>query len=191
MTTIRNALLAALAAFWLAACGGPPADVEIDGPVILTVAGAGLPSEEPPAYEGLYAAYGIETGQARAFTRRDLASLRWRQIRTDFPAGGAQRVFEGPRLSDVLGEAGLADRAVVLTAFDGYQAEVEADLIARHEPILALRADGEPLATGGLGPLMLVWPRGERGALAGMSDDLWPWGIFAISPGEAPDAAQE
>lgn len=191
MTTIRNACLAGLCALWLAACGGPAPDVEIDGPVILAVAGAGLPSQEPPAYEGLYAAYGIETGQARAFTRRDLASLRWRQITTDFPAGGAQRVFEGPRLSDVLAESGLSDLGVVLTAFDGYQAEIEPELIARHDPILALRADGEPLATGGLGPLMLVWPRGERGALAGMSDDLWPWGVFAISPADARDATQE
>lgn len=175
-----RALLTGLALFTLCACGGE-IDAEIEGPTILLVAGARIPDSETPAQEGLYAAYSIETQSARTFSRRDLASLRWRQITTEFPAGGRERVFEGPLLSLVLEEAGL-DGPVRLTAFDGFEAVVQPDMIARFDPILALRADGAPLATGGLGPLMLVWPRGERGALADMSDDLWPWGVFAISP---------
>lgn len=186
-----RALAAGLAAAVLAACGGPGAEMDIDGPVVLVVAGAGNPSENPPAYEGLYAAYGIETGRARAFTRRDLASLRWRQITTDFPAGSEERVFDGPPLSLVLSEAGLSGVMVRLTGFDGYEVEIDPQMIARHEPILALRADGQPLNTGGLGPVMLVWPRGNRGALAGMSDDLWPWGVFAIAPVEPAEAAPQ
>lgn len=191
MKTALKTLIAGFAAVLLAACGGPDAQIEIDGPAVLIVAGAANPSETPPAREGLYAVYGIETASARAFTRRDLASLRWRQITTDFPAGGEERVFEGPPLSLVLEEAGLPDRPVLLTAFDGYEAEIDPDMIARHEPILALRADGQPLDTGGLGPVMLVWPRANRGALADMSDDLWPWGVFAIRPVEPEQGASQ
>lgn len=188
---LRQTLTALLSMALLAACGGGVDDVEIDGPVILAVAQAPQPSANPPAYEGLYASYGIATGEAHAFSRRDLTAMRWRQITTDFPAGATERSFEGPRLSDVLEAAGLpAGTGVRLTAFDGYEAEIDAAMIARHDPILALRADGAPLATGGLGPVMLVWPRGNRGALADMSDDLWAWGVFAITPLE-PSSQEE
>lgn len=181
-------LLSALTLGSVTACGpGEPAP-ELNGPVLLIVAEAPEPSEETPDAEGLYVTYSIPTQNARAFTRQDLASLRWRQIESDFPAGSDARVFEGPRLSAVLAEAGIRpDTSVRLTGFDGYEAEIDARMIDRHEPILAMRADGRALATGGLGPLMLVWPRSNRGELADMEDDLWAWGVFAITP-IAPDA---
>ncbi|GGH06671.1 hypothetical protein GCM10007420_24090 [Glycocaulis albus] len=154
------------------------------GPVVLVITGvdeANRGSRAVP-YDGLYAIYGIEVQTARGFTRPELMAMSWRQIRADFPAGSAPRVFDGPRLSDVLRSAGLEGASVRLTAFDGYEAEVPAELIARHEPILALRADGDPLGIGGLGPVMLVWPRLTQSDLADMNDDLWPWGVFAITP---------
>lgn len=183
---IAQTLIAMFACVVLSACGGRVDEAELDGPVILTIAEAPQPSPNPPAYEGLFATYEIPVADARVFSRRDLSALRWRQITTDFPAGSPRRSFEGPRLSDVLQAAGFArGTSVRLTAFDGYEAEIDAAMIARHDPILALRADGAPLPTGGLGPVMLVWPRGDRGALSDMSDDLWAWGVFAIRPVEA------
>lgn len=173
----------------LSGCGrdaGDPSALAASGPVVLvvTAAGASADAGQGVAYEGLYAMYGIELQGARAFSRPELTAMSWRQMRADFPVGGAERVFEGPRLSDVLRAAGIPGASVRLTAFDGYEAEVPAEMIAAHEPILALRADGQALAIGGLGPVMLVWPRRTQSALADMNDDLWPWGVFAITPYE-------
>ena len=52
--------------------------------------------------------------------------------------------------------------------------------INRHDMILAIRMDGMPLAMGGFGPAMLVWPRGTDPSLADMNDDDWSWGVIAI-----------
>ncbi|AZU02872.1 hypothetical protein X907_0324 [Glycocaulis alkaliphilus] len=171
----------------LTGCGRDSVDSDAiarTGPVVLVITGVDSDhrGSRPVAYEGLYAIYGIEMQGARGFTRPELTAMSWRQIRADFPVGSAPRVFDGPRLSDVLRSAGLEGASVRLTAFDGYEAEVPAELIARYEPILALRADGDPLAVGGLGPVMLVWPRLNQSDLADMNDDLWPWGVFAITP---------
>lgn len=171
----------------LSGCGQGTADPEAisrTGPVVLVITGVDEDHRGSRAvtYDGLYAIYGIEVQGARGFTRPELMAMSWRQIRADFPDGSSERVFDGPRLSDVLRAAGLEGASVRLTAMDGYEAEVPADLIARYEPILALRADGDPLAIGGLGPVMLVWPRLTQNDLADMNDDLWPWGIFAITP---------
>jgi hypothetical protein len=58
--------------------------------------------------------------------------------------------------------------------------EVDAAMIAAHQPILAHSVDAQALPLGGLGPFLLVWPRGTAPDLAGMNDDLWAWGVFAI-----------
>lgn len=181
MTSFFTRLIVSLSVLGLVSCGGPEPEMTASGPVILVVSGASEPGGDVPAYEGLYASYQINLSSARAYRRQDLARLRWRQIRTDFPAGGRERVFEGPPLSLVLAEAGIRNRSVRITSFDGYEVEVEAEMIARHDPILAIRQDGSSLPTGGLGPVMLVWPRGNRGELTDMPDDLWPWGVFAIT----------
>lgn len=125
--------LAAIALLALSACGRGPADPSAlarSGPVVLVVTGAGAPADagQGVAYEGLYAMYGIELQGARAFSRPELTAMSWRQMRVDFPVGGSERVFEGPRLSDVLRAAGIPGASVRLTAFDGYEAEVPADI---------------------------------------------------------------
>lgn len=186
-TAVLAAFVLAAAGLVLSGCGRGGTDMDAigrTGPVILVVTGVDEAhrGNRPVLYEGLFAIYGIEVQSARGFTRPELTAMSWRQMRADFPVGAAERVFDGPRLSDVLRAAGLEGASVRLTAFDGYEAEVPADLIARYEPILALRADGEPLATGGLGPVMLVWPRRTQSTLSDMNDDLWPWGVFAITP---------
>lgn len=165
----------------LASCGEPERGPAIAGPTVMVIANASERYGDVPDYQGLYATYQIDLSSAHAFKRQDMSRLRWRQIRTDFPKGGRERLFEGPPLSLVLAEAGVRNRSIRITSFDGYEVEIEAELIARHDPVLALRVDGESLAVGGYGPVMLVWPRRDRGDLSDMPDDLWPWGVFAIT----------
>jgi hypothetical protein len=180
----RAGLAAAFGGALLAACGdGAPSPPGLStGQVILVVEDAGATADPRLVSEGLYELHDVALDGALGLSRADLSAMSWRQIRADFPHGAEPRAFEGPRLSDVLAAAGHEGAGARLTAFDGYQAEVSAEMISRHEPILALRADGEPMSVGGLGPVMLVWPRLNHPALSDMNDDLWAWGVFAIAP---------
>ncbi|XBQ16905.1 MAG: hypothetical protein ABL308_03280 [Oceanicaulis sp.] len=171
-------------ALLIAACAVPPDDDEAaTGPVLVTVlsdTGAGTAPTE-----GLFRIYGIE-GPATGLTAADLAALPSDTIETDFPAGAAPRAFSGPRLSAVLEAVGAAGMGARLTASDGYQVELTAAEIAAGEPVLATHVNSAPLVTGGLGPSVLVWRRGSDPAYAEMTDDLWPWAVFAVQALEAP-----
>ena len=98
------------------------------------------------------------------------------------------RRFSGPRLSDVLAAAGASGAGARLTAADGYQVEVSAQMIARHQPVFATHVDGQPLGLGSLGPGILIWPRQSDDRLSDMNDDQWVWGVFAIEALETEDS---
>ena len=162
----------------LTACSQPSIEAG-DGPVLVTVFTP--EGDEDVRREGLFANYGV--GVEQRAHRLDAAALSGfvaYDINADFPVGSPTRVFSGPRLSDLLAAPGAGGSGVRLTAFDGYQVEISHEMIARHEPILATHVDEEALTVGGLGPVMLVWPRQSDDRLEDMNDDLWPWGVFAI-----------
>ncbi|MEO1038990.1 MAG: hypothetical protein AAFX09_05545 [Pseudomonadota bacterium] len=168
------------------ATGCTPAEViPQEEPVIIWVSGA-EPGEPTPAI-GLYRNYAIEAA-GMGFSRRNLASLETATLTARFPLNGPQQRFEGPALSTVLAAAGRPGAGARLTALDGYQIEISASMIADHTPLLAISRDAAPLATGGYGPSMLVWPRDDDPRLSTMNDDLWIWGVFVI---EAIDPAAE
>lgn len=171
-------IILTLIALILTACS-PPAIEAGDGPVLVTVFSPG--GEASPPREGLFASYGIGIGQRAHFLDAEaLAGLSRHDIRADFPVDAPPRVFSGPRLSDLMAAVGASGAGARLTAFDGYQVEVTPEMIARHQPVVATHVDGEVSAVGGLGPVILVWPRQSDERLADMNDDLWPWGVFAI-----------
>ena len=175
--------LLALALLALSACTPRPAE-HGEGPALVTVFSAS--GTQSVAQEGLYARYGLglETGST-GFDFQALQSLPQYTIATEFPIGAEARRFSGPRLSELLAASGATGASARLTAADGYQVDVSAEMIAAHQPILATHADGAALGLGGLGPAILVWPRGRGDALADMNDDLWVWGLFAIEALEA------
>ena len=128
----------------------------------------------------LFSVYGL--GAVRhQFTLADLHAMPTVEVQADFPKGAEPSRWHGVHLShllDVLGASG--DFHVRLTGLDGYQVEAPQALIADQQPILAYKRDGEMLAIGGLGPLILIWPRRTEPELSEMTDDLWPWGVFAL-----------
>ncbi|WP_297736148.1 molybdopterin-dependent oxidoreductase [uncultured Maricaulis sp.] len=179
--TILSTTTALLATF-IGACQ-PAAEIGPTGPDLVTLhgplsqydRGAMQAGEEP-----VFASYGINFERALGLSASELAGFDLVTVETDFPLGGDQRSFRGPRLRDVLAFAGANNRSVRVTALDGYQRDIEADRYQAHDVILALYQDGRPLGIGGRGPAMLVWPRGADPALADMNDDDWIFGIFTI-----------
>lgn len=142
-----------------------------------------------PVTEPLFDTFGIEFDAACLFNWASLKHIDQRTIETDFPAGGAVHRFSGPLLRDVLVIADARGDQLIVTALDGYQREIALDRVRDHDVILALEMDGRPLPLGGFGPAMLVWPRGSDPELAGISDDDWLWGVFAIEVARVADAA--
>ena len=174
--------LAAFAALVLANCA-PSAEPDA-GPVLLTVFDAGAGAEQSGG--ALFDRYGL-SGPATGFTGAGLATLGEFEIETGYPLGADPARWRGPRLSAVLDAAGAGGAAARLTAIDGYQVTISADEIDAFEPVLATRRGGEPLSLGGLGPAILVWPRGDDPALAEMNDDRWVWGVIAVEALEPDD----
>ena len=178
-----------LSAFVLAACSGadghePDApDVSRGGPALVTVFGdVGLANRGPldPDTDTLFDRYGLGLVSAVAIGWDQLAALDQYSIDADFPAGGMVHEFSGPLLRDVLGLTGPGRGDLVFTAIDGYQLALPQMVFEVHDVLLAIRVDGEAMPLGGLGPAMLAWPRINDDALAGMPDDNWIWGVFAI-----------
>ncbi len=185
MTGVRPVLAALAAAGLMAACGpgaapGEGDDIAIPAPafpVVLAVTGAG---GGEPVEGGLFERFDIE-GDAHTFTFANIALLPHHEITAGYPMGEAGRTWRGVRLSDVLAAAGAdPDAGARITCLDGYTVEVDAGMIAAHEPILAHSVDGRALTLGALGPFLLVWPRDTAPDLSDMNDDLWTWGVFAI-----------
>lgn len=170
--------LIAILALSLTACSEPQIEAG-DGPALVTVFSEA--GQTQPPRDGLYASYGlgIESG-ATLLDAAGLASLTTHQLTADFPVGSDLREFAGPRLSDLLTASGADGAGARLTAADGYQVEVPAEMISRHQPVFATHVNGEPLALGSLGPGILIWPRQSDNRLEDMNDDLWVWGVFAI-----------
>lgn len=179
-------LAAMIPAVILAACTPPPQDPagRAADPVLITVFHAD--GAETPAL-GLYERWSL-TGPATLYTAAELAALPHAAIETAYPPGSEPARWTGPRLSDLLAEAGAPGAGARLSAVDGYEVAVTADAIAAHEPILALARDGQALGIGGYGPAILIWPAGDDPDLAALIESQSPWAVFAVEAGAPPEA---
>lgn len=143
----RRALLGSAAA-WLA--GAPLAAHALDapvGPVVLSIVGR------------------LRTPNRGASADFDMAMLE------RLPAGGfstatpwyAQpRRFSGPLLRDVLSAAGAQGTTLRARALNDYWIDLPVDDAQRHDPIIATRLDGKPMAVRDKGPLFLIYPFDAR-----------------------------
>ncbi len=175
-------LLAALLALGLCA----PATAQTQAPegrVILTVGGDLGVSNGPGANEDDYNFFGyldLAYKNSMSFDDAMLASLPQYEIRATLLDLGREIAYTGPRLSDVMRASGAEGRLAIPTAFDGYVAEIECDMILQYEPILATHGDGAPLVVGKLGPLMVVFPVVEDKELYDSFEALQVWAMFFL-----------
>lgn len=173
-------LLPLAAAITLAACSG---EVPDEGGDLLTIYGAiGTIDRGPvqPETEPLFGRYGVEFDGAFVLNYGALAAFDQRTLRVDFPMGGAPHSFSGPLIRDVLAAADVRGQTIIVTAIDGYSREIAIERLETYDAIFAIEMDGRPLPLGGLGPVMLVWPRTTDDALADMNDDDWVWAAFLV-----------
>lgn len=173
------ALLLALLALVLVPAGGSPRAAE---PVILTVTGSVAEANRPPAdpfEDVLFNVLQESFDSAHTFTRSELLALPQHTLTVGYPDWPRAVTVRGPRLLEVLAQAGAAGARVVVQAVDGYAPEFAmADLT--QDFVLALEAQGKPLAVGGRGPLWLVFPPDSYAGHDSSTDAGLAWAVFHI-----------
>lgn len=153
---------------------------------ILTVAG-NITDTNRPAFDEFADAYlkfrEKSFDKAYEFTLGSLQALLQKTITAQAAGWPGPVELTGPSLSDVLAQAGAADKPVTVTALDGYAITYTSAEIASRDWILAWQANGKPLSIGGRGPLWLIHASGDVPA----PDDVearWIWSVFVIEAGE-------
>jgi len=181
---------AGLAVVSAAAAKANAAPAEATAPVLLTVSGAITKPNRGPfdaTRDVLMSKHGVQFDAAREYRFADLAAMAQQTIHPTLEYDAQPHALRGPRLVDVLADAGAptrADTAIALRAFDGYTLETTLGEVERLGFIVALTLDGTPMALGGLGPLWALYdadripdiaakPLAQR--FAGC-----PWGLYSV-----------
>ncbi|OOF09732.1 hypothetical protein BZG82_09980 [Salinivibrio sp. PR5] len=100
------------------------------------------------------------------FNRQALEALPSAQITTQTPFTQGEQRFEGVALSTVLDAAGMGECAdLTLSAMNRYQAILSADMVARYQPVIAMKRNGQAMTLRTLGPLWLVFPLDQYPAI--------------------------
>lgn len=127
----------------------------------LVTAPAALGALAPPAGPTLLqlAGPGVATNLdgVAAFDAAMLQALPQTDYVTSTPWSNGRVAYRGPRMTDVLAAAGATGEGVRLTAINDYSLEATMALIAEHQPILAMSADGVALTRRTKGPLFVMF----------------------------------
>lgn len=179
---MQKLLLIATAIVTLLIAGASGASAESEAP-ILTIAGqVSHPNRGAlDPFRDAFLMHKDKTfAKAFAFTRSSLAALPQTKISTNVEGWPGKIELEGPRLLDALTTAGVAaDATIVATALDGYNVELTPEARGAHDWILAINADGAPLAIGGRGPVWLI--HGTDGkAVSQEVEATWVWALYLL-----------
>ncbi|MCL7940323.1 molybdopterin-dependent oxidoreductase [Halomonas sp. ATCH28] len=102
-------------------------------------------------------------GEEAHFDRAMLEALPGRVIETHTPWHRDRGRYEGPLLRTLLETVGAGDAEQVrIRALNHYEAEVPVADFRRHDVILAMTRDGEPLTIREYGPLFVLYPFDEH-----------------------------
>jgi hypothetical protein len=151
---------------------------------IVTVTGR-IDKPNRPAFDsfndGFFAHFDISFEKGHAFSRRSLERLGMHSIALAYPHWPKAITFRGPRLSAVLAAAGAETGGrLFVQALDGYAAEFPWAFAMDDRVILAIEADGRPLAVGGRGPAWLVFPPELQAETDKGTDAGLVWAVFHI-----------
>lgn len=94
------------------------------------------------------------------FSFKEVMERKSKKIYTSTP-WTKKTIFEGVKLSDLIGFKGDNKGKIRLYALDGYWVEIPISDINNYEPILAYKANGKLLHRRDFGPFFLVYPYDE------------------------------
>ncbi|VVE65518.1 molybdopterin-dependent oxidoreductase [Pandoraea anapnoica] len=140
-----------------------------------------------PALDQLFHKQLVRFDAAYALDFAMLTRMPAQTIRPTLEYDAKPHTLRGPRLADVLVQAGAPSNPltqVLLRAIDGYVVATTIGQVREYGFLLATHIDDKPLALGGLGPLWAVYDPAAIPALAGKplkeQFTLCPWGVYHI-----------
>jgi hypothetical protein len=160
----------------------PPRDM-----VVLTVGGMiGKTNRGPldPKRDSLLALQKIDFKDAFALDRATLLSLPQGTVTAQPREFDKPATFSGPLLREVLGYLEAAQVKTTFVGVNGYTGWLDPDDIKSSDWILALSADGVPLALGQQGPVWLINTRAPDFKPDERHHAHWVWAVFYIKVGE-------
>ncbi|MFD2753075.1 molybdopterin-dependent oxidoreductase [Comamonas terrae] len=163
-------------------------------PVVLTVSGQGIEPNRgglDAARDRMLVQHGNRFDAAWSCSLDAIASLQEHRMRIRIEYDEAMHELGGPRLETVLQAAGIdIARAmrdghwITMQAIDGYRVQMPLVQAMRWGFLVATQMDGQPLFTGGLGPL---WGIYDAQAIAELTDTPFKsrfakaaWGLYYI-----------
>ncbi len=158
-----------------------------EGMVLLTVGGL-VGKSNRAAFEekrdSALAKLKVDFKHGYAFDREMLMALPQGTVTAVTPELGAEAVFKGPFLQDVLVAIEAAKVKTRFVASDGYSGYLLPEDIDGSDYILALEADGEPLGLNGQGPLWLMNTRKAGKAVVKDNRGSHVWALVYIHIGD-------
>ena len=151
------------------------------GSVVLTVAGKVENWNRgaiAPDRDNLLNHHKISFEKAMAFDADMLAAMPLHELRVD--AAGAETIFGGPLLTDVLKTAGANGAGIKLLALDGSVVELSAEEVKSRNWILALLVNGAKAGIGDFGPLWLLHKPDKGDAPSKEELQSWVSSVFYI-----------
>ncbi|ODP32012.1 molybdopterin-dependent oxidoreductase [Pandoraea sp. ISTKB] len=140
-----------------------------------------------PALDQLFHKQLVQFDAGYALDFAMLTRMSAQTIRPTLEYDAKPHTLRGPRLADVLTQAGAPSNPatqVLLRAIDGYVVATTLGQVREYRFLLATHIDDKPLALGGLGPLWAVYDPAAIPALAGKPlkerFTLCPWGVYHI-----------
>lgn len=142
----RTTFVRAIGSLGLAALAGPLQAQTLAAPrgrVVLTVAGK---------------IHNTNLGGQALFDMAMLEALPQHSFTTRTPWTKAPLHFSGPLLRDVLGAVKANGTRIQATALNDYKVQIPVEDTQRHDVLMALRMNGEPMSVRTRGPLFIVYP---------------------------------
>ncbi|GEK47582.1 molybdopterin-dependent oxidoreductase [Bisbaumannia pacifica] len=97
-------------------------------------------------------------GNEAHFDRRMLEALPWRSIETTTPWTDGVSRYRGPLARALLEAVGARGDSLEVTALNNFMAEIPVSDFRRHDVILAMERDGDPMRIRDYGPLFVLYP---------------------------------
>ncbi len=130
------------------------------GPVLLTISGSIGQTNAP--------------GQAR-FDREMLEALGLASLKTGYVVLDQPQLFEGVPLQAVLERVEARGTKMTALALNDYEIVIPFEDL-KFAPLVAMKADGQPLKIRDKGPLWIVYPRDDYKVLQDIRyDSRWVW----------------
>ncbi|SKA75301.1 hypothetical protein SAMN02745130_01502 [Thiothrix eikelboomii] len=114
------------------------------------------------------------------FSEQQLQALPQTSFKTKHTWANIAQEFSGPLLTDVLKQVCANARDIYLRSLDKYSVMVNFQAIAKYQPILALKVNGQALTIREKGPLWLMINTDEYKLPPRSLDNIFVWQLYYI-----------